>query len=290
MNLLLQGVINGMLASGTYMLVASGLTLIFGAMKIINFAHGELVMVGAYVSYWLFAIFHLDPLLSLPVSFVAVGLLGAIIQQTAIWPVLRSKSHLNQILATFALSLVLQNAALLLWTADTRKATPPYTTAGFQIGGLSFGVPQLLSFAVAIPLMLGLFIWLRRSTSGKMIRAVSQDPLGSELVGISVNRVYLIAFVLAAALAGAAGSLISFTQYVSPTVGLPLSLKAYAIVILGGQGSIVGAVIGSMILGVVESLTSLYLSSTAASAIAFVIVIAVLAIRPGGLYGSSSQT
>jgi branched-chain amino acid transport system permease protein len=105
-----------------------------------------------------------------------------------------------------------------------------------------------------------------------------------------VNRVYLIAFVLAAALAGAAGSLISFTQYVSPTVGLPLSLKAYAIVILGGQGSIVGAVIGSMILGVVESLTSLYLSSTAASAIAFVIVIAVLAVRPGGLYGSSSQT
>src|SRR5689334_21556994 len=130
MNLLLQGVISGMLASGPYMLVASGLTLIFGAMKIINFAHGELVMVGAYVSYWLFAIFRLDPLLSLPVSFVAVGLLGAIIQQTAIWPVLRSKSHLNQILATFALSLVLQNAALLLWTADTRKATPPYTTAG----------------------------------------------------------------------------------------------------------------------------------------------------------------
>jgi branched-chain amino acid transport system permease protein len=271
------------------MLVASGLTLIFGVMKIINFAHGELVMLGAYTAYWLFALFGLDPLLSIPLSFVAVGALGAIVYSGAIRPVIASGQHLNQILATFALSLILENAALLLWSADTRRATTPYSAAGFQIGSLSLGVPPLLAFVVAIPLMVGLYVWLRRSTTGKMLRAVSQSPLGSQLVGISVNRIYLIAFALAAALAGVAGSLVSFTQYVFPTVGLPLSLKAYAIVILGGQGSIVGAILGSVILAVIESLTSIYISATAASAVAFVILIAVLAIRPGGLYGSSSQ-
>ncbi len=284
MNALPQVLVNGLLAAGIYMLVASGVTLIFGVMKIINFAHGELVMLGGYVAFWAFSLFRVDPILCLLFSSLALGLVGAVLYLTVVRPVISSRIHINQIMVTFGLSLLLQNIVLLIWSADTRKVSVSYATQGVAIGGIGIGVPALVALVIAVLVMAGLFAWLRVSPAGRRLRAVAEDPVGARLVGISVDRTFLTAFVVAAALAGIAGDLLSFTNYVFPTVGIALSLKAYAIVILGGQGSVPGAVIGSFLLAMVESLTSYYVSFSLAPAVAFLVVIVVLALRPQGLY------
>jgi branched-chain amino acid transport system permease protein len=279
-----QVLVNGLLAAGIYMLVASGVTLIFGVMKIINFAHGELVMLGGYVAFWAFSLFRVDPILCLLVSSLALALVGAVLYLTIVRPVISSRIHINQIMVTFGLSLLLQNIVLLIWNADTRKVSVSYATKGVAIGGIGIGVPAVVALVIAGFVMAGLFGWLRVSPAGRRLRAVAEDPVGARLVGISVNRTFLTAFVVAAALAGIAGDLLSFTNYVFPTVGVALSLKAYAIVILGGQGSVPGAVVGSFLLAMVESLTSYYVSFSLAPAVAFLVVIVVLALRPQGLY------
>ncbi len=285
MTLTLQALINGVLLSGIYILASSGLTLIFGVMGLINFAQGELIMLGAYLAYWAFEVLGVNAIAAIPVGFAVLFAAGVLMERTIIRPVVGA-SHLNQVLLTFGLAIVLQNAATLLWSADTRRVSAWYSEDGISFGQFSVGVGRLIAFGTAIAVTVALYFWLARSASGRRLRAVAQDPVGARIVGISPERINALTFGVGSGLAGVAGVLVSFTLTVYPTVGLPLSLKAYAIVVLGGLGSVFGAVAGSIVLGVTESLVDIWASPSWSQGVAFGVLILMLIIRPTGLFGS----
>ncbi|MCL6526182.1 MAG: branched-chain amino acid ABC transporter permease [Thermaceae bacterium] len=257
MELLLQTLLNGMLSAGVYALVASGLALAVGVVGIVNFAHGEFLMIGAFISYLLFASRGVDPLVSLGVAAVAVFLIGAISYYGLIRPVL-SAPELNQMLLTFGLSVLLQNLALLLFGADTRVVSPPYQGSTLSLGGLSFGGVPLAAFVLSVLILLGLYWFLGRTRLGLAVRAVAQNRLAPGLLGIETQRVYLLAFGLSAALAGVAGVMLSVMLYASPTVGFAFTLKAFAIVVMAGLGNLRGVLWAALILALAEALVSTY--------------------------------
>ena len=258
MDLLLQTLLNGTLAAGVYALVASGLALSVGVVGIVNFAHGDFLMIGAFTSYLLFATRGLDPLVSLGLAALAACLVGALVYHGLLRPVLLAP-ELNQMLLTFGLSVLLQNLALLLFGANTRVVAPPYQGSALQLGPFSLGVVPLGAFLLSCTLLSSLHLFLRRSRLGLAMRAVAQNRLAPGLLGIELHQVNLSAFALSAALAGVAGVMLSVMLYASPTVGFAYTLKAFAIVVMAGLGNLTGVLWAALVLAWAEAAVSTYL-------------------------------
>jgi branched-chain amino acid transport system permease protein len=280
-----QVIANGILTGGLYALIAVGLTLIFGVMRVINFMHGETLMLGSYLTYFLFTLYGLDPFLSLPLAIFALFTLGVVIQRFFINPVIDAP-HLNQILLTFGLVLIIQNLALILWSGNYVSMTTHYSGISVKFGPVSLGLARLLGLVIAVSLTILLTLALKRTEWGKSVRAVTQDREAAMLMGVNVNRVNMLAFGVGSAMGGAAGVVTSMIMYIFPLVGMLFVLKAFAIVVLGGFGSIAGAVVGSLILGLTESLVTNYVPSGSgwAEGVSFVILILILVLRPKGLF------
>ncbi len=257
MELLLQTFINGILAAGLYALVASGLALAVGVVGIVNFAHGEFSMIGAFVSYLLFVGAGIDPILSLGLAALVLFVVGALTYYGLIRPVLAAP-ELNQMLLTFGLSVALQNLALLLFGADTRVLSTAYQGTTLTLGGVSFGLPPFAAFVLSVGLLVGLYAFLGRTRLGFAVRAVAQNRLAPGLLGIETQRIYLLAFGLSAALAGMAGVMLSVMLYTSPTVGFAYTLKAFAIIVMAGLGNLRGVVPAAVVLALAEALVSTY--------------------------------
>lgn len=294
----LQALASGLLIGGVYALVATGLSLVFGVLDIINFAHGALMTIAMYVSYVLFRSYSVDPYLSLLVTVPLLFLVGTAVQRFLINPVLGSPVH-NQLLLTLGLALVIQNLLLVLFTGTPRSIELAYASGTLAAGPLEvtfplrvFGaivtLPKALAFVFAIVLAGVLYLFLRRTTIGRAIRAAAQEPQGAELVGIDVRRMYTLAFGLGAACVGAAGALILPFFFVSPNAGEVFNIVAFIVVVLGGMGSIPGALVGGLIIGVTQELTQLFVPGSSKLIGVFALFLLVLMFRPQGLFGSSS--
>lgn len=280
-SLLAQGIVSGVLASGLYALVSVGLALAIGVIGIVNFAHGEFFMVGAFLAYQLYISFGFDPVLSLFFVAPALFVLGAFIYRSTIHYVLKAP-ELNQMLLTFGIGIILQNLALLVWGGDPRSiSNVPYRSVGYQIGGVSVGLVPLASFLISLVLVVLLYGALVRTPLGRAMRAVAQNRVGASLVGLEVSRIYLVAFALSALLAGIGGVMIAVIQSPTPTVGFAFTLKAFAIVVLAGLGNIRGILWASLLVALSESLVATLLPNgdTLRNAVFFAIIFVALIAR-----------
>jgi len=286
MTVFLQSLLSGILVGGVYALIGIGLTIIFGVMRVINFAHGDLLMLGMYVTWGLFTLFGIDPYLSLLVTAPVLFLWGALLQKVFINRVLNALPQ-NQILLTIGLGLVMSNGVMLGFTSDYRILTTTYSSSSFQLFGLSVSQPLLYSFLVTVAITAALFWFLQTTDTGQAIRATAQDRDAAQLMGINVKRMSVLAFGLGTALAGTAGALLAPTYYIFPQVGGPFTLKAFVVVVLGGMGSIVGATLGGILIGVTESLSAVYVASGLKELVVYVLFLLILLFRPSGLLGKS---
>ncbi|HVH73597.1 MAG TPA: branched-chain amino acid ABC transporter permease [Stellaceae bacterium] len=283
-----QAVINGLLIGGIYALVSIGVTLIFGVVKIVNFAQGEFVMIGMYISFFLATRFGFDPLLSLAVSMPVLFIVGVLLQRLLIRRVL-ALGDMPQIFLTFALSLLLMNLALLLFTADYRTVQTPYSEAAIHIGPLYVAVAKLIAFLVAMLLSGILWVFLHTSDLGKAMRAAAQNRDVAMLMGINPDRVFCVAVGVSLALAGAAGSLLMPFYPAYPLVGQVFVLMAFVAVILGTLGNVIGALLASLMMGVAESLGIQFVGADSGLIVVFLMLLLTLAFRPSGLFGGWAQ-
>lgn len=286
METILQLLINGLLLGGIYALISVGLTLIFGVLEIINFAHGEFLMLGMYVSYWLFQLYGVDPYLSLVLVIPLFYFIGLAVQRIVVQPIIDAPP-INQVFATVGLSLVLQNGALVLWKADYLTAKTSYVALKVQAAGLIISFPRVVAFILALAVVFSLFIFLKKTYTGKAIRALAQERKASMLMGINVYRTYRIAFGIGIACVGAAGSMLIPIYYTFPTVGAVFAIIAFVVVVLGGYNSLFGSLVGGLIIGVVESFSGFYISPHLKEGVYFIIFILILLFKPTGLFGRS---
>jgi branched-chain amino acid transport system permease protein len=286
--LLLQAVVSGLLLGGVYGLVASGLTLIFGVLRIVNFAHGALMMLAMYSSYWLFTLGGIDPYVSTIVTAPAFFILGIVVQQVIIEPNRRAAEH-NQLLLTLGLALFLENLALVLWQGDFRTLRSSISGASFVLGDALIEVPRLIACGGAVLVAVLLFAFLRTTDVGKAIRALAEEPEGAQLMGINVSRIRAVAFGIGTACVAVAGSLVTPFFYVAPDVGESFNLMAFVVVVLGGMGNFLGALLGGFIVGLAESLGAAFLPGSLKQLVVFMIFAGVLLLRPQGLFGGGRR-
>jgi branched-chain amino acid transport system permease protein len=282
--MLLQAVINGLLFGAVYATIGIGFSLVWGVMNIINVAHGSFIMIGAYLSYTLYAAYGLDPFLSIPVVMAALFVIAYAIQRFVLNRVVRGSVFIT-LTFTFGLQILIANVCLLIWSADYRSVKLPYSSAGFQIGELVVPAVRLGIFAVALVLTGLFYLFMRRTKVGVAINATALNFEGAQTVGIDVYNIYAVTFGVSAALAGAAGALIAPIMSINPFIGGSLVAKAFVIAILGGLGSTIGALVGGMVLGLVETVGTLFIPSSYQELLGFVVLVLVLAFRPQGLLG-----
>jgi branched-chain amino acid transport system permease protein len=284
MEALPQLAISTVLLGGIYALIAIGLTLIFGVMRVVNFAHGEFVMLGMYLAFWAFAWLALDPYLvlvaSLPLFFVA----GLASYRLVMRPVVR-ESHNVQIFTTVGLSIALQNLALVLWTGDFRFVRSEAASVAVRVGGAAFNLAQVVAFAVSIGFTAALFAFMRWSYAGKVMRATAQDRQAAALMGIDTDRVYGLTWTIGIVSVGAAGVLLAPLYPVYPTAGLQFVLIAYVVVVLGGLGDMTGALLGSLMVAAVEVVGSYVIGTAWKEVLYLLLFIGILLVRPAGLFG-----
>ena len=281
--ILAQVAVSGILLGGVYALISIGLTLIFGVLRVVNFAHGEFLMIAMYASFWLFHLYGLDPYASILVVVALLFLVGLLVEFLVIRPILKASASM-QIAATVGLSVLLQNLALVTMTANYRSVDTPLSKAVLSIGPLVMGVSRLVAFLVALGITGILFLFLQRSYLGKAIRCTAQDRTAALLMGINIERVYLVTFAIGSALVGVAGALLAPLYPVFPTGGTYFVLAAFVVVVLGGLGNLTGALLGGFIIGLVEAFSGFYVPELK-EAVYFVVFIIVLLIRPTGLFG-----
>ncbi len=276
--------VGGLLTGGVYALVALGLTLIYGVLHIVNFAHGALLMVGMFAAYVLAARFGIDPFLAVPLVAAFMFCLGWALYRFVIGRVSRGEDR-AMLLATLGVAVVLDNAALVIFTGDTRTIETPLTFAVLEVGPLLLPVGKLVACGMAL-LMAGLlWAFMARTGTGRAIRAVAREPEGARLVGIRPDRMFALAYGIGVACLGAAACLLLPSFYVSPSVGENFVLIAFTIVVLGGMGSFPGAVVGGLLVGVAESLGGLFLGESLGPITISLMFILVLLLRPTGLFG-----
>ena len=283
-----QVIINGLLKGGLYALMAMGMSMIWGVMNIINIAHGSFIMLGAYTTYWLFTLLGLDPFASLPISMAAVFLLGWLLQKYLINLVVQADIFIT-LLLTFGIELLINNLALLFWTADIRKVQVPYGAANFEVFGAVVPYVRLAAFGLALIISAFLFFLMNHSRAGRAIRATSQELEAARLTGVKVGNIYAVTFGIGTCLAAAAGTLWAILFPISPTMGGILTLKSFVVTIIGGLGTMLGPLIGGIILGLVEALGTSWLGSTYENLISFGILLLVLIFMPRGILGSRGQ-
>jgi len=286
---LLQVLTWGAILGCIYVLLASGLNLIFGVLKLVNFAHGEFIMIGGYASYWVSTLLGLNPYVSILASMAVVGLLGVAVERLCFRRVLGT-SKLNEILLSLGLIFVLQNAAAMMWTEYPRGAHSPFALMAVQLGIMRIGVDWLVAAAVTAVIMSGFYMLLRGTKIGRAMRATSQNRSAAMLMGVNVERIHMFTFGLGTALAAAAGTLLVITTSITPYAGSVPALKAFAIIILGGLGSTAGAVVGGLLYGIVEGSAVFIFGGTWRDAVGFIILILVLIVRPTGLFGEKAVT
>jgi branched-chain amino acid transport system permease protein len=281
---LVQTLLNGILQGGVYAAAGVGLSLIFGVSGILNAAHGELVMLGAFATYWLFTLYRFDPLLSLPVTFVLLGALGWCLQYFVLNRTL-GQPLLLSLLVTFGISLILVNLALRLWTGDYRMMRVPYLDHSLILGPFIVPLARLVACVAGIAMVFGLSWLLARTRPGRMIRATAQDWEMARLLGVNPRRVYALTFALGAGISGVAGSLVALYTPVEPNMGLTYTLFAFAVVVLGGLGYTNGVLWGGLALGIAQALTETYLEAGLSLLVAFLLLYVILRFMPAGIMG-----
>lgn len=290
MQSIIQNLVFGLFVGSIYGIGAVGLALIFGVLKLLNVAHGELVMLGAYASYWVFIRLGLDPFLSLllvvPLMFILGMLFHALLFQrvTRLEPETKIK---NSLLISFGLGLVLQNFATQVWSGDERSIQTPYSGLGFQYGGIALPYTRIATFVIALSAIFVLWFFLQRTRWGRAIRATAEDWEAATQAGINVNRVYLFTFGFGAGGAGIAGVLLALTFGFTPTIGLAWTLKALIIIVLAGTGSIFGAFPAGLLLGLTEAISGITIGGEYREVVGLVLFLVVLLVRPQGLFGKT---
>jgi branched-chain amino acid transport system permease protein len=272
------------LLGGIYALIAVGLTLIFGIMRVVNFAHGEFLMLGMYLAFGAFTFWALDPYLTLFVSLPVFFVMGLLSYGLIMRPVIHA-SHNVQIFTTVGLSIALQNAALVLFKGDYRVVRPWHSFVVLRVGDVAFNLSQVVAFLIALALTAALFAFMKWTHTGRVMRATAQDREAATLMGIDADRVYRLTWTIGIAAVGVAGVLVAPLYAVYPTAGLQFVLLAYVVVVLGGLGDMVGALFGSLIVAAVEVIGSYFIGTAWKEVLYFVLFIAVLVLRPAGLFG-----
>lgn len=287
MDLLAQVLINGILLGGLYAVMALGLALVWGVLNIVNLAHGAFIMLGAYASWYLYTGAHIDPFVGLPITAIAMFALGYALQRGLLNLVVRAPMF-NTLLITFGLEVVLTYLAQLAFSADFRTINPPYAGNSFQVGPVTLPLARVLAFGVAIVLTLAMWLFLLHTRLGRAIRATAQNLVAARLYGVEPRHLYAVTFGLGIALAGAAGGLYGTVSQINPYIGATLTAKSFAISIIGGLDNPLGVIVGGLFLGVVESLTALYIGPTYSDVASFGILLLVLIVRPSGLLGKTA--
>ncbi len=282
--LLVQVLVNGLLLGGLYGIMALGMSLIWGVMNIVNIAHGALIMLGAYLTFWSFTLWGWDPFLSLPATILALFAYGYLLQRFLLNLIVRAQLFLT-LLITFGVEVVMVNLARILWSSDLRQVTPTYAATNFEVGGITVPYVRLWVFVTTVVLSVLFLLLLDRTKLGRAIRATSEELRAARLTGIPVAHIYAVTFGLGAALAGAAGGLWGMLFPITPIMGGGLTLKSFVVAVLGGLGTMMGAIVGGLVLGVAESFTSTYLGPTYPNAVSFGLLVLILIFRPTGLLG-----
>jgi branched-chain amino acid transport system permease protein len=276
--------VSTVLLGGIYALIAVGLTLIFGIMRVVNFAHGEFLMLGMYLAFWTFSLYALDPYFVFVVSIPLFFLVGLVTYVLVMRGVIHA-SHNVQIFTTVGLSTALQNVALVLWTGDFHTVRPWHSSVVVRIAGTAFNLSQVVAFVISVAMTAALFAFMKWTHSGRVMRATAQDRDAATLMGIDTDRVYRLTFAIGIACVGAAGVLVAPLYAVYPTAGLQFVLLAYVVVVLGGLGDMVGAMLGSLIVAAVEVVGSYFFGTAWKEVLYFLLFITVLVLRPAGLLG-----
>ena len=276
-----QVIISGLLAGALYAMVALGLGLIFGVMRVLNVAHGPLLMLGAYTTFWLFHWFGLNPYLSLLVSMPALFVVGVVLQSLLVRRVVDAP-ELSSLLLMFGVGIALVNVTQLAFTSDLRSVE--YLTGSFVLGPFAFSKSRVIACAFAIAITTGAFWFLQKTRLGKALRAVSQSREVAQVCGVNVQRIHMLAFGLASALAAAGGTLVAVMVAIQPEMGQVYTFKSFLVIVLGGAGNYPGALVGGLLLGLVEQLSSLFLTTQVNEAVAYVLLVLVLLVRPTGLF------
>ena len=277
-----QVIISGLLSGVLYGMVALGLALIFGVMRIINVAHGPLLMLGAYTTFFLYSAFGLNPYLTVPVSMAVLFVVGVLLERTLVFRVVDAP-ELSSLLLTFGISIALVNAAQLACTSDLRAVE--FLTGSWILGPFAFSKSRVIAFVFAAALTAGAFVFLKSTRLGKAIRATSQSREVAMVCGIDVGAIHRLTFGLASALAAAGGALIAVIVAIQPEMGQIWTFKSFLVIVLGGAGNYPGALVGGMLLGLVEQLASLFLTTQLSEVVAYVLLVLVLLVRPTGLLG-----
>jgi branched-chain amino acid transport system permease protein len=284
----LQTIVNGLFTGSTYALVAVGLTMIYGVMVIMNFAHGEFLMLGMYIAYWCFTLLGLDPYVSVPIAAILIFVLGALIQRGLVQRVLNDHP-LNQIILLLGVSTLIMGLVQFFWTAEPRSIHVPYETEVFTMMGLRFSIPRTVAFFAALVIAIGLYVFLQYTKTGKAIRAVSMSRNGALLMGINVKSIYMLTFGIGAAVTAVGGVLLTPNFKMIPTVGQPFGVIAFVVVVLGTMGNFIGAFLGGLIIGVVEAFAGFVLGGDVKIIASMVVFILILLFKPSGLFGGKNS-
>ena len=279
MEIFLQAIVNGLLMGGFYSLMGMGQNIIFGVMKIVNFCHGEMLMVGMYLTYVLYTYAGIDPYAAVPLVAVIMFFLGAVIEILLIKPSLGTHSFTNLLFLTVGIGLLLSNLSLVIFGSGYLSIKTDYSSRVINLGMVNISLPRLISFIVLICITIFLFWLLKYTTVGKQIRAVSQNAVGAEVVGIDVPKIYILTYGLGTALAGVAGALLTQFYTIFPTAGASFGFRALIVVVVGGLGSIPGAFFAGIFLGLLETMVALFISPSYSDLIVFVTFIVILVIR-----------
>jgi len=286
-DLLAQVLINGVLLGGLYAVMALGLALVWGVLNIVNLAHGAFIMLGAYLAWHLYTYLGIDPFLGLPLTAIVMFCVGYTLQRGLLNLIVRAPMF-NTLLITFGLEVVLTYLAQLAFSADFRTINPPYAGNSIALGPLVVPLARLMAFGVAAALTVGMWLFLLRTTLGRAIRATAQNLVAARLYGVAPRHLYAVTFGIGIGLAGAAGSLYGTVSQINPYIGATLTAKCFAIAIIGGLDNPLGVLVGGLVLGIIESLTVLYIGATYDDVASFGVLVLVLIIRPTGLLGKTA--
>jgi branched-chain amino acid transport system permease protein len=282
--ILTQVVVSGLCMGFVYALVAVGLTIVFSLMQLVNFAHGEFLMIAMYMTFWAYSLFGIDPLYFVPFNALLMFAFGALIYRQIVRRIIHVPP-LNQIFTTWGLIIFFQNAAQFLWTPDYRRVADPLAEGRIELAGAFFSRPQVIAGVVALIAFLGLYLLMMKTRMGKAMRATAQDRQAAALMAIDTDKMFLLGVGLGTACVGVAGALLANYVAVHPWVGFPYVLTCFVVVALGGFGSVTGTLVAAVIVGIIESLAGFFLNPTLKRAIVYAIFMLVVAVRPRGLMG-----